>query len=962
MHPRKAPLLYFDFVEFYGGSGRVSSCMQQLGHSVAPPLDLSASKHFDFTDARLIEWCMHMIEQKRFKSFLSEPPCTTFSPAAHPAVRSYQQPEGFDLDCPKTWLGNLLANRSFILLRHGRRHGLPCGKEQPHLSKMAWLPAWIQLLNMDFYESVVASCQFGSPHKKQFRFITYLVDSESLEVRCPGGHDHVRVEGAYTKESAVYVWDLAMHLAKHFSVALARAQLADDDVLPAIGHESLVLNDLLAASQWKIEKSWWWKRKSHINVLEGHGGLAVLADAAVTCPDSRFCCLLDSRAAKGALAKGRSSSVSLQRVCKRSMSLQLGFGLYPGWGFAPTRLNVADDPTRRVALRKPVAHPLLDFLDPRNIQVVHTRALSRWAANWARLALLMFFLHVQGADGLDLDLRLSAPDQSPHNQTPLSQKPFMRFELGLDGLSFPCGLCSGCDLLFPPRLHQLCSFASSLLGLLQCSVNCGSSLSCVCQTIQSLAFWILPCILLPWLCATLASGFLCPLEPFKTRSRLCVCGRRPRVSWILLVCLGLPGVNAMEPLSAAERARASARGGATLVPTRVARQKTLESRKVLLDDFRVWLYTQHGIMLQQLLTAKPPDAEEVSKWLVAYGQEMFAAGKAYGKYAETINSIATARPILRKSLVSAWDLAFAWLADEPYQHHPALPLSVLLALMSTAMMWGWALEAAIFGLTWAGILRIGEVLMADRGDLVLPSDSAPGTRFALLRIKCPKTRGRAARHQAARIDPPDLVEYLAAVFDQFKEDQKLWPFSAVTLRKRLNALLTSIGLAAERKSGGKPSDLGSFRPGGATYLLLLTEDSEVVRRRGRWVTSKVCELYLQEVLYTTYTEKLAEGPRRKIQQLAGAFPQVLEKAICFLRGGIPTKVWFKLYQANDREELGKERETRDQIPAFATSNRGAGAGNLCTAVKKERHAGCLTTSYPMPGLLNLKLSRTKDPP
>ena len=142
----------------------------------------------------------------------------------------------------------------------------------------------------------------------------------------------------------------------------------------------------------------------------------------------------------------------------------------------------------------------------------------------------------------------------------------------------------------------------------------------------------------------------------------------------------------------------------------------------------------------------------------------------------------------------------------------------------------------------------------------------------------------------------------------------------------------------------------------------MTEDSEVVRRRGRWVTSKVCGLYLQEVLYTTYTEKLAEGPRRKVQQLAGAFPQVLEKAICFLRGGIPTKVWFKLYQANDREELGKERETRDQIPAFATPYRGAGAGNLCTAVKKERHAGCLTTSYPMPGLLNLKLSRTKDPP
>ena len=111
-------------------------------------------------------------------------------------------------------------------------------------------------------------------------------------------------------------------------------------------------------------------------------------------------------------------------------------------------------------------------------------------------------------------------------------------------------------------------------------------------------------------------------------------------------------------------------------------------------------------MLQTLLTAKPPDAEEISRWLVTYGQEMFLAGKAYGKFAETINGVAAARPIFRKQLVAAWDLAFAWLADEPFQHHPALSLAILLALMATALMWGWPIEAAIVGLTWSGILRI----------------------------------------------------------------------------------------------------------------------------------------------------------------------------------------------------------------------------------------------------------------
>ena len=37
--------------------------------------------------------------------------------------------------------------------------------------------------------------------------------------------------------------------------------------------------------------------------------------------------------------------------------------------------------------------------------------------------------------------------------------------------------------------------------------------------------------------------------------------------------------------------------------------------------------------------------------------------------------------MIRKQLVGAWDLAFAWQADEPGEHHPALPLSILLAML-----------------------------------------------------------------------------------------------------------------------------------------------------------------------------------------------------------------------------------------------------------------------------------------
>ena len=119
--PFKAPLLYFDFVEICGGAGVVSRSASALGPIVvAPTLDISESVHYDLKDMRLLEWIMHMIESSRFRSFLVEPPCTSFSAAAFPMVRSYRVPLGFCRSHPKTLEGNTLAFRAFVLLRRSR--------------------------------------------------------------------------------------------------------------------------------------------------------------------------------------------------------------------------------------------------------------------------------------------------------------------------------------------------------------------------------------------------------------------------------------------------------------------------------------------------------------------------------------------------------------------------------------------------------------------------------------------------------------------------------------------------------------------------------------------------------------------------------------------------------------------------------------------------------------------------
>lgn len=89
----------FDFCEICGGSGVVSAEAASLGLSVMPLIELSDSVHFDLGNHRLIEWLCFMLQTGRLRSVMCEPPCRAFSAAAHPAVRSYKQPRGFNRNC-----------------------------------------------------------------------------------------------------------------------------------------------------------------------------------------------------------------------------------------------------------------------------------------------------------------------------------------------------------------------------------------------------------------------------------------------------------------------------------------------------------------------------------------------------------------------------------------------------------------------------------------------------------------------------------------------------------------------------------------------------------------------------------------------------------------------------------------------------------------------------------------------
>ena len=130
--PVERPLAqHFDFLEVCGRSGVLSDEMSCRGYVVGPIIDITYSKQYDLISDRVFGWLLFMIQHKRIRATAIEPPCTSFSPAARPAVRSYKEPRGFCKENPKVWVGNRLAFRGLASSgRHFMQRSLVCWRHQ----------------------------------------------------------------------------------------------------------------------------------------------------------------------------------------------------------------------------------------------------------------------------------------------------------------------------------------------------------------------------------------------------------------------------------------------------------------------------------------------------------------------------------------------------------------------------------------------------------------------------------------------------------------------------------------------------------------------------------------------------------------------------------------------------------------------------------------------------------------
>ena len=347
----------------------------------------------------------------------------------------------------------------------------------------------------------------------------------------------------------------------------------------------------------------------------------------------------------------------------------------------------------------------------------------------------------------------------------------------------------------------------------------------------------------------------------------------------------------LHPRNKADEARMRSRATVVLQEGRPVETATRKRREKLLTDFVGWL-AGLDIVFDRLLVDSLANAHLLNKYLVQYGRCLLEAGWPYSHFSEVISAIAAKEPLLRRSRQPSWDLAFSWMREEPHVNHVAMPWQLLLAALVTSLVWGWPRVAGILALSWGGLLRIGEAFAARRADLLLPSDVKNTCDYALLSVGEPKTRYKAARHQAAKIDQPDLLRVISLAFGSLTFSQKLWPQSSSTFRSRFQLIMQRLDIAVLPFDRSRKLDLGSLRAGGATWLLSVSEDAELVRRRGRWLNHRTMEIYIQEVSSLQFVHRLPAATQSKLFSLVQAFEEVVGRAESLALLQTPTSAWF----------------------------------------------------------------------
>jgi hypothetical protein len=259
----------FDFIELCCGPDEadgspppLSGAVARAGLHVGPKVDIKQHPLWDLGSLRVLEWLLFLVRRGRVWLVHTAAPCTTFSVARCPRLRSRDTPGGFDPKEPCTALGNLVLLRSMALLFAIWKLSPFHGSHEHPKSAYSW--QWRRigwLFEQDSCDLIwLSMCSFGAPFRKDTRLgLVRAPFLKPLARPCTGFHSHVRLEGALCSRAARYPDGFAQEYATLAYAAFVRdpPTLGGEDISrvrdDASGGSELVwFNEVMRSSDWEF--------------------------------------------------------------------------------------------------------------------------------------------------------------------------------------------------------------------------------------------------------------------------------------------------------------------------------------------------------------------------------------------------------------------------------------------------------------------------------------------------------------------------------------------------------------------------------------------------------------------------------------------------------------------------------------------------------------------------------------
>jgi hypothetical protein len=252
----------------------------------------------------------------------------------------------------------------------------------------------------------------------------------------------------------------------------------------------------------------------------------------------------------------------------------------------------------------------------------------------------------------------------------------------------------------------------------------------------------------------------------------------------------------------------------------------------------------------------PSCLQELDEACAQFVEASWAEGESLTLALQALAGLQWLLPIAKGHLRHSWRLAKAWSKSEPPCRARPFTSTMVMGLIGLALLQQRVDIAALLAIGFDAFLRSGELFCMKIKHVVFARGKA------ILQLPVTKGGVRRGLMECIVVDSVLAVALLKRACLKRPSSELISLSSPAVLRTTLASMLAFLHLQDARYTWY------SLRRGGATAYFLQTGSMEKTLLRGRWTSSSIARLYVQDALAQSGELQLSKGQRLDLKALS----------------------------------------------------------------------------------------------